>query len=192
MSVLKARMVRFRSRFSYLACYLAPDRGISIPQLTRGHFLPLQNSRYNSLICKIQTAFDRSGKVMEGKLKLLTSESLMTSQVRSKSKCLSIWTICFCRALQPYQMEISQYNNMDRVGDTSKYHPRFTVNIERIERQDHSRSRGQGKIKLKSLCLSDVMHVLSQLSVKSAEKTPKHFLNRPTRTKIGKKWKLEK
>ena len=77
--------------------------------------------------------FDRSGKFVEGNLRLLTSGSLMTSQVRSKSKCLTIWSIWFCRALEPYEMEISQYNDMDRVWDTSKYHPKLSVSIFKVK-----------------------------------------------------------
>ena len=37
-----------------------------------------------------------------------------------------IWSIWFCRALGPYQMEISQYN-IKRDWATSKYHPKFSV-----------------------------------------------------------------
>ena len=40
-------------------------------------------------ILKIQTAFERPGKTVEGKQILLTSGSRVTSQVRSKSKCLT-------------------------------------------------------------------------------------------------------
>ena len=39
----------------------------------------------------------------------------------------------FCRALQPYQMEISQYNDMDRVWDTSKHDPKLSVIIFKIK-----------------------------------------------------------
>ena len=37
---------------------------------------------------------------------------------------VAIW---FCRALQPYEMEISQYNNMDRVWDTGSCLGHFQV-----------------------------------------------------------------
>ena len=30
-------------------------------------------------------------------------------------------------------MEVSQYNNMDRVSDTSKYHPKLSVNIFKVK-----------------------------------------------------------
>ena len=63
---------------------------------------------------------------------LFTSGPLMTSQVRPKSKCLTIWRIWFCRALQPYQLEISQCNNMDRIWDTSKHHPKLSVPIFKV------------------------------------------------------------
>ena len=59
---------------------------------------------------------------MEGNIILLASLSPMRSQVRSKSNGLTIWRIWVCRALQPYQIEISQHN-MDCIWDTSKYHP---------------------------------------------------------------------
>ena len=68
---------------------------------------------YWSNLKKNPTAFDRPGKLVEVNQTLLTSGSLMTSEVRSKLKCLNIWHIWFCRALQPYQLEISQCNNMD-------------------------------------------------------------------------------
>ena len=64
---------------------------------------------------------------------LLTLGSPMTSQVRSKSKCLTIWRIWFCRALRPYKKEISQCNYMDRVWDTSKYDPKLSVNIFKVK-----------------------------------------------------------
>ena len=37
----------------------------------------------------------------------------MTSEGRSKPKCLTIWRIWFYRALQPYRLEINQCNNME-------------------------------------------------------------------------------
>ena len=35
--------------------------------------------------------------------------------------------------LSPYEMEISQYNDMDRVWDTSKYHPKLSVSIFKVK-----------------------------------------------------------
>ena len=35
--------------------------------------------------------------------------------------------------LSPYEMEISQYNDMDRVWDTSKYHPKLSVSILKVK-----------------------------------------------------------
>ena len=64
---------------------------------------------------------------------LLTSGSMMTSQARSKSKCLTIWSISFCRTLELYEMEIRQHNDMDRVWDTSKYHPKLSVSILKVK-----------------------------------------------------------
>ena len=39
---------------------------------------------------------------------------------------MSIW---ICSALEPYEMEISQYIEIDRDWDTSKYHPKLSVSI---------------------------------------------------------------
>ena len=60
---------------------------------------------------------------------LLTSGSPITSQVRSKSECLTIRRIWFCRALRPYKMEISQCSYMDHVRDTSKHDRKLSVSI---------------------------------------------------------------
>ena len=105
--------------------------------------LPPQNSGTTGRIYKMQMVFDRSGKFVEGNLMLLTS----TSQVRSKSKCLTIWSIGFCRVLEPCEMEISQYNDMDRVWDTSKYHPNLSVSIFKVKViQSHEvKERSNGK-----------------------------------------------
>ena len=64
---------------------------------------------------------------------LLTSGSLMTSQVGSKPKCLTIWSVWFCCAVEPYEMKISQYKDMDRVWDTSKDHPKLSVSIFKVQ-----------------------------------------------------------
>ena len=78
-------------------------------------------------------AFDRSGKCVKGNLMLLTSGSMMTSKVRLKSKCLMIWSIWFCHAPEPYQMEKSQYSDIDCAWDTSKYHPKLSVSIFQVK-----------------------------------------------------------
>ena len=57
----------------------------------------------------------------------------MASQIRSKSNCLTIWSIWFCRTAEPYEMEISQYNDMDRAWDTSKYRPELSVSIFKVK-----------------------------------------------------------
>ena len=57
----------------------------------------------------------------------------MTSQVRSNSKCLTILSIWICRALEPYEMEISQYNDKDSVWDASKYDPKLSVSIFKVK-----------------------------------------------------------
>ena len=78
-------------------------------------------------------AFDKSGKFVQRNLMLLTSGSLMTLQVRSKSKCLTICSIWFCRALEPHEMEINQYNDIYRVWHTSKYHHKLSVSIFKVK-----------------------------------------------------------
>ena len=57
----------------------------------------------------------------------------MTSQVRSKSKSLTIWRIGLCRAPRPYKREISQCNYIDRVCDTSKYDPQLSVSVFKVK-----------------------------------------------------------
>ena len=64
---------------------------------------------------------------------LLNLESPMTSQVRSKSNYLTITSIWFCRALEPYQMEIRQYHNIIRAWNTSQYHPKLSVSISKVK-----------------------------------------------------------
>ena len=66
--------------------------GSSITRLTGGGLFvappPPQSWGTTRQIYKIQTSFDRSGKFVVGNLMLLNSGSPMTSQVKSKSKCL--------------------------------------------------------------------------------------------------------
>ena len=64
---------------------------------------------------------------------LLTSGSPMASEIKLKSKCLTIWSMWFCRALEPYEMEMSKYNDMDRVWGTSKYHHKLWVSIFKVK-----------------------------------------------------------
>ena len=97
------------------------------------YFTTPQNSGITGTIYKTQAAFDRSGKFKGGNLKSLTSGSPMTSQVRSNPRCLTISRIWYCCALQPYQMEISQYNNTDRIWETSKYHSKLSVSILKVK-----------------------------------------------------------
>ena len=101
----------------------------------------------------------------------------MTSQVRSKSKCLTIWSIWFCRALEPYEMEISQYNNMCRVWDTSKYHPKLSLSIFKVTRS----KKGQAKnfvFGRREACFKVTF------SSWLRKMTLKHFWNGPNRAKI--------
>ena len=64
---------------------------------------------------------------------LLISGSPITSNARSNSKCLTILSTWVCRALEPYQMEISGYNDIDRVWDTSRYHPKLSLSILKVK-----------------------------------------------------------
>ena len=115
----------------------AGSASVSITRLTGGAiFCPLplpQNSGATGPNYKIQTALDRSGNFVEGNLILLTSGSPLASQVWSKSKCLTIWRIWFCRALRPYKKEISQCNYKGRAWDTSKYDPDLSVSILKVK-----------------------------------------------------------
>ena len=65
-------------------------------------------------------------------------------------------------------MEISQQNDVDRVWDTSKYHPKLFG--EHIQDQSHSMLRGQGKVKRKILVLGGVMHVFGSVFRQESEK----------------------
>ena len=90
---------------------------------------------------------------------LLTSGSSMTlgtGQVKVKVFGDSEYLV-LSRTTEPHQMEISQYNDMDRVWDISRYHPKLLVSTEHIQDQGHSRSRGQAKVKLKTLGLAGVI-----------------------------------
>ena len=102
-----------------------------------------QNLGTTARIYKMQSVFDRSVEFVEGNLMLFTSGS----QVRSKSKCLTIWSSWFCRALDSYEMETSQYNDMDRVWNTSKYHPKPSGSIFKVKViQGHEvKGRSNGK-----------------------------------------------
>ena len=73
----------------YPLTYPAPHWGIFITRPTGGGLFraPPLISETTGPILKIQTAFERPGKTVEGKQILLTSGSRVTSQVRSKSKC---------------------------------------------------------------------------------------------------------
>ena len=101
--------------------------------MERRAILPLKTQELLLGFTKFKTAFDGSLKFLEGNILLLTLGSLMTSQVRPKTKCLMILSIWFCHALELYEMEISNYNDMDRVWETSKYHPKFSVSIFKVK-----------------------------------------------------------
>ena len=51
-----------------------------------------------------------------------------------------------------------------------------------MQGQGHSKSRGQGKVKLKFFGLGGVIHVFGLVFVENTEITIEHFLNGPSRT----------
>ena len=78
-------------------------------------------------------------------------------------------------------MEISPYNDTDRVWDTSKYHPKLSVITSRSRSFKVTRSRkGQTEI----FGLGSVIHVFGSFFVKNAKMAIEHFLNGPSRTKF--------
>ena len=89
---------------------------------------PLSELRNYWSDLKIQTAFDIYGKFVE-KPNVVDLEITddVTGQVRVKM--FDDLEYLVCRALEPYQMKISQYNDMYRVWDTSKYNPKVSVSI---------------------------------------------------------------
>ena len=116
---------------------------------------------------------------------LLTSGSLMTSKVRSKSKfdfgfyIYTIYTIC--RALEPYEMEIRRYNVMDRVWDTSKYHPKPSVSIFKVKVTQGHEVKEWSNWKF-WVSTAWYMFLGSGFSSGTRKMTVKHFLNGPNRT----------
>ena len=62
-------------------------------------------------------------------------------------------------------MEISQYNDIGRVWDTSNYHPKLSVSIFKVKV-----IQGQGKVKLKILGLGSMMHVFGSVFCQEHEK----------------------
>ena len=114
----------------------------------------------------------------------------MTSQVRSKSKCLTILRVWLCRAQEPYEMETSQYNDMDRIWDTSRYHPKLSVSIFKVKViQGH-------KVKERSnwkfwVWVAWYMF-LGQFFVKNAKNDPRTLFERPKSEKILKIGKMQK
>ena len=94
-----------------------------------GYFCPPQNSGTIGPIYKLQTAFDRSGKICRGKHNIidLGITDDVTGQVKAKSfdnlACLVL------SRTTAVKMEISQYNYMGRVWDTFKYDPKHSVSI---------------------------------------------------------------
>ena len=158
---------------------------ISITRLTGGggYFLPPSELRNYASDYKAQTAFDRPGEFVEGDLILFTSRSLMRSQVRSKSKCLTILSLALSRT-RAYGIEISQYNDTDRVWDTSKYHPKLSVSIFKVKViQGH---KAKERSNWKFCVLAAWYTFLGELFVKIAKNDPRTLNERP---KSDKFWK---
>ena len=97
----------------------------------------------------------------------------MRSQVRSKSKCLTIWRFWFSHALPPYRMEISQCNYMYRVWDTSKHDPKVSVRIFKVK---VTRSR-KGQIKTCMFGTRYTYMVQVSFSSRTRKMIIKHYLN---------------
>ena len=106
----------------------------------------------------------------------------MTSQARSKSIWLTIWCIWFCRALQPYQMKISQNDTMDRVWDTSRYHPKLFVSIFKVKViQGHEvKGRSNRKFCVWAACYMFLCQFLRQ----KRENGPRTLFDGPNWTKF--------
>ena len=87
----------------------------------------------------------------------------------------------FFRALEPYQMEISRYNDMNRVWDTSNYHPKLSVSISRSRSFKVTRSR---KDQLKILGLGGVIHDFESVFRQEHENNPRALIERPKSDKF--------
>ena len=103
----------------------AMSGGIFITRLTGvgGYFClpPSQNSGTTGRIYKFQMAFDRSGKIVERNLMLFVDFGI-TDHVRGlvKFKMLDDLVYLVLSRTWVVKMEISQYNDMDHVWDTSR------------------------------------------------------------------------
>ena len=72
---------------------------------------------------------------------------------------------------------------MDPVRDTSQYHPKLSLIIFKVKViQCHF--PGQGKVKLKILCLGGVCMFLGQVSLRTRKMTPEDLFNGPNPTKF--------
>ena len=78
-------------------------------------------------------------------------------------------------ALKPYQMKRSQYNDIDRVWETSRYHPKLSMSIFKV-----TRSR-KGQTKNFRFGWSDICFWVS--FSRTQKLTLEHFLNGPNRKK---------
>ena len=78
----------------------------------------------NEPILDSKTTFDSSGlEISEYVAKLYLN---VTGDVTDRVE-IQVFNICHCslrRAKQPYRIEISRWNDMGRVWDTSTYHPK--------------------------------------------------------------------
>ena len=118
---------------------------------------------------------------------LLASVSLMTSQVMSKSKCLTNWSIWICRAMEPYGIEISQYNDMDRVWTLLSVILSFMWAYLRSSSIKVTKSR-KGQTKNFAFGRRDECF-LGQISVKNVKNGTRTLLERPKSNKFQKSGK---
>ena len=92
-----------------------------------------------------------------------------------------MWCIWFCRLPQPYQMEISQYNDMDSVWVTFSIIRSFRW---AFRSQGHSSSEVKERLNGIFYVLMVWCMFLDHFSPKTLKMTLEHFLNGPNRTKF--------
>ena len=86
-----------------------------------------------------------------------------------------------CGVLGPYEMETSQYNDKDSVWDTSKYHPKLSLSIFKVNViQGHEvNERSNRKFWVWAACYMLLGHFFSS---RTRKMTLEHFLNDPSQT----------
>ena len=126
--------------------------------------------------------------ICRGKPNFFDLGSLMTSQIRSKSKCLTILRVWLCRTPEPHAMEISQCNDMDRVWNTYMYHPKLSMCIFKVKVKVIQGHEIKERSNWKFWAWSASYIFLGQFFVTSAKMTLEHFLT----AKIGQILKIGK